>query len=387
MEGSRAQESLWNKYYITLLLIGLITSLSFSMLYTIISAYAVEIGSSLSLAGVVAGVFSISALVLRPISGLIADRRNKKWVFALALLVITTTSLGYAFSRSIPILIFFRILHGAAFGISSTVNISLLSEFIPRNRLAEGLGYFSASQVISRIIGPTLGVNIADLFNYNVLFLIIAIFNFLALLILWGLSYEYTGVASKKTTIKIDSLIAREVIVYAAVGGVFSLSNGITNSFLVLMGNERAIPGISIFFAINALTLSIVRLFIGRQADKKSITLIVNISLLCSAISMLSLGFAYSLSLVIIAAFFKALGLAGGQVSLQAECIRRVDEDRSGVAASTYYIGADIGNGIGPMVGGAISSMFNYKIMFISVSIFMGLTAVLFNLYQRKHIS
>ena len=177
---------MWNKYYITLLLIGLITSLSFSMLYTIISAYAVEIGSSLSLAGVVAGVFSISALVLRPISGLIADRRNKKWVFALALLVITTTSLGYAFSRSIPILIFFRILHGAAFGISSTVNISLLSEFIPRNRLAEGLGYFSASQVISRIIGPTLGVNIADLFNYNVLFLIIAIFNFLALLILWG---------------------------------------------------------------------------------------------------------------------------------------------------------------------------------------------------------
>ena len=70
---------------------------------------------------------------------------------------------------------------------------------------------------------------------------------------------------------------------------------------------------------------------------------------------MLSLGFAYSLSLVIIAAFFKALGLAGGQVSLQAECIRRVDEDRSGVAASTYYIGADIGNGIGPMVGGTIS--------------------------------
>ncbi|MGB4372792.1 MAG: MFS transporter, partial [Halanaerobiales bacterium] len=112
--------------------------------------------------------------------------------------------------------------------------------------------------------------------------------------------------------------------------------------------------------------------------------LIVNISLLCSAISMLFLGFAYSLTFVIFAAILKALGLAGGQVSLQAECIRRVDEDRSGVAASTYYIGADIGNGIGPMLGGAISSMFNYKIMFISVSVFMGLTAIFFNIYQKN---
>lgn len=47
-------------------------------------------------------------------------------------------------------------------------------------------------------------------------------------------------------------------------------------------------------------------------------------------------------------------------------------------------IGADIGNGIGPMLGGAISSMFNYKIMFISVSVFMGLTAIFFNIYQKN---
>lgn len=384
MEDSRVHGGLWNKYYITLLFVGLITSLSSSMLYTIVSAYAVEIGSTLAVAGIVAGIFSISALVLRPFSGLISDRRNKKWVYAFALLVITLTSIGYAISTNIPAFMFFRILHGAAFGISSTVTISLLSEFIPRKRLAEGLGYFGVSQVISRIIGPTLGVNIATIFSYNVLFFIIAIFNFLAFLILWRLPYEYRAANGGKATIKINSLIAKEVIVYAAVGGVFSLGNGIVNSFLVLLGTERAISGISIFFAINALTLAIVRLFVGRQADKKSITLIVNISLLCSAISMLFLGFAYSLTFVIFAAILKALGLAGGQVSLQAECIRRVDEDRSGVAASTYYIGADIGNGIGPMLGGAISSMFNYKIMFITVSVFMGLTAIFFNIYQKN---
>ena len=57
MEDSRVHGGLWNKYYITLLFVGLITSLSSSMLYTIVSAYAVEIGSTLAVAGIVAGIF------------------------------------------------------------------------------------------------------------------------------------------------------------------------------------------------------------------------------------------------------------------------------------------------------------------------------------------
>lgn len=78
MENSRNPSHLGSKGYVIVLVVGLITSLGFSMVYTIVSAYAVDIGSTLSTAGLVSGIFSISALVLRPFSGLLSDRYNKR---------------------------------------------------------------------------------------------------------------------------------------------------------------------------------------------------------------------------------------------------------------------------------------------------------------------
>ena len=56
--------------------------------------------------------------------------------------------------------------------------------------------------------------------------------------------------------------------------------------------------------------------------------------------------------LLIGAAVCKALGQGMAQPAFQAECIRRAGPERRGVAVSMYYLGADIGNGIAPVVGG-----------------------------------
>lgn len=47
--------------------------------------------------------------------------------------------------------------------------------------------------------------------------------------------------------IHIDNFIARECILYALIGGIFSVGNGVTNNFLVLIGKERMITNISLF--------------------------------------------------------------------------------------------------------------------------------------------
>jgi dipeptide/tripeptide permease len=80
----------------------------------------------------------------------------------------------------------------------------------------------------------------------------------------------------------------------------------------------------------------------------------------------------------------KAVGQGGGQLSLQAECIRRVDASRVGAAVSTFYIGADIGQGLGPVFGGAISDSFNYTVMFMICAVLILASTVIFNVYQKK---
>ena len=380
-------KSLWNRSFILLILVSLITAMSFNMVYVIISKYALEVTPSLTIAGVIAGIFSIAALIIRPIAGVTADTMNKKRLCIIANLLITIALFGYTFSFNVPTLFFFRILHGVAFGISGTVNIALVTNYIPKGRTAEGIGYYGLGQVMAQIISPNLGVQIEELYGFQPLFLLVTGLSLLGVLLLTRLNYpkEQVTKVRKKRKLTLNSLIAKEVLMYAIIGGMFSFGNGIVSSFLVLLGEERNIRNIGLFFSVGAIVLFVLRIFVGKIADNQGITSIVNISLIASAMSMILIGFAPILSILLLASVLKSIGQGGGQISLQAECIKRVDPSRVGVATSTFYIGADLGQGFGPMIGGAISSTFNYTILFLFCAALMLVAMLVFNLYQRKY--
>ena len=377
---------LWNRSFIFLILVSLITAMGFNMVIVMISKYALEIANSLTIAGIIAGIFSIAALVTRPFAGLAADKFNKKSLCIIANILIGVTVVGYVFSSNIQLLFFFRILHGVAFGISSTANIVLVTGYIPKDRLGEGIGYYGLGQVMAQVIGPNLGVYIADKWSFQWLFTVIALLTFLAAGMLIFLQYPQKCETKTREKVKITlgSLVAKEAIVYAVIGGMFSFGNGIVSSFLILLGQERNIPNIGLFYSVGAVVLFALRLFIGRIADRKGLTLVVNISLAVSAVSMVLIGVAPVLGFLIAASVLKSIGQGGGQISLQAECIKRVEKGRIGLATSTFFIGADIGQGVGPMIGGVISSSFNYMVMYLACAVLMLVSMVFFNIYQKR---
>lgn len=379
---------LFSKNYTLLILISLITSLGYSMIASLISSYAVELGAGLSAAGVLAGIFSIAALVIRPFGGYATDILSKKNMCVFSTILICFSMMGYALSPGIRTMFAVRVLHGVAFGISGTANMALVCECIPKKRLAEGLGYYGLGQVLSQVIGPNIGMVVKDQFGYKTLFFIIAGMTVSAIVVLLFINNETekkeNNQNKERAKFSFRDLIAKECIVYALVAGVFSLGNGIVNSFLVLVGEERNIFGIALFFSVNAGVLFVLRLVIGKIADRKSLSYIVNISLITSAISMMMIGKGHGLLLILIAAVLKAIGQGSGQISLQTACVKRVDIRKVGVATSTYYIGADIGQGLGPIIGGKISAMFDYRTMFYCVAALILVVMVLFNIYQKR---
>ena len=143
--------------YLFLILISLTTAMSYSMISTLITNYAVKLGGTLAMAGTIAGIFSMAALFSRPVGGLICDTLNKKKICIIATVVFCFSFLGYAFSANMAVMLFFRIIQGFSFGISGTANMALVAEIIPKERLGEGLGYFGLGQVVSQVIGPVIG--------------------------------------------------------------------------------------------------------------------------------------------------------------------------------------------------------------------------------------
>jgi MFS family permease len=74
----------------------------------------------------------------------ILDKRN---ICLLSTLLMGVSFAGYAIAPNIVVMLFFRILHGMAFGINGTAILVLISEVLPEKRLGEGIGYFGLGQI------------------------------------------------------------------------------------------------------------------------------------------------------------------------------------------------------------------------------------------------
>lgn len=381
-------KNLLNKNFLLLIAVSLVTSLGYSMISTLVSSYAVSFGAQISAAGVIAGIFSISALLCRPFGGLITDLLNKKWLCALTAFFLALILASYSLCSNMWPLMAVRIFHGAVFGLNSTVNMALATEYIPEEKMGQGLGYYGLGQVLSQIIGPSIGAAIKDLFGYRTLFVTVSAITFLAsALLVFAFPYDNAICRNRRkgSRFALNRLIAKECIFYALIAGLFSMSNGIVNSFLVLLGEEKDIANISLFFFTNAVMLFLLRFAAGKVTDKMKFLPVVNLSLVTGALSMILIGKVSVLPVILAAAAIKAFGNVGGQISLQSACVKKVDAARIGVATSTYFIGADIGQGFGPVWGGKIAETFGYSAVFYCMAVIFLAGMAAFTLYQMRN--
>lgn len=388
-QEANQKERLWTAPYILLIIMGTMTATCFYLVNPTIAKYATTIGATVTLAGVIAGLFSITALVARPFSGLIADRVNRKLLLVTATAVMGVAAAGYSISTSIPMLIAFRVLHGIAFSVSGTVNVTMIASLVPRSRLSEGVGYYGLANIFATAIGPSLGLGLGDAFGYSVSFLISGIGLGVAALFASRIPFHNIPSPQKsKKGFHFSDLISFRVLPIAVLGGIFSMSNGIITSYLALMGDARGIVGISAYFTVNALVLLLIRPFAGKLADRKGPKFIVYPAMVLDGLALFLLGRAQMLWMVLTAAVFKACGQGAGQPTLQAYALKKLPPEKSGVASSTYYIGADVGQGLGPMAAGAVvdgcgADSQGYGIMFTVSSLLFVVGLIGYTVYSK----
>jgi MFS family permease len=370
--------------------IGTMTSMGFFLIAPIITKHAIHIGASLTLAGLAAGMLSITGMFARPFSGVLVDRMNKKFMMIGSIVVMGLATWGYAVAANVAMLMAFRVIHGVAFAVGLTVNTVMVTRFIPKSRLGEGMGYYGIGQVISTAVGPNIGVIVGERFGFANVFVISGLLLVFAASLLLRLPYKPEENAQRKKGIKLDDLIAVPVIPLAIVGGLFSVTNGLISGFIILLGEERGIANIGLYFTVNAICLLLVRPIAGRLSDQVPLGWILYPSLALTMLESLLLAQAHALWVVLIAAVCKAIGQGSAQPTLMAACIKKLDPSKSGMATSTFFIGADIGQGLGPLLGGMISGRFGYQWMFYCAALLIALGMIYFymqsGMAKRKEV-
>ncbi len=355
-------ERLWNRSYILILILNSTTFSGFMMVNPFLAKHASQLGASLTVAGLLAGIFAIMALVARPVAGLLVDRVARKRLLVVVTGLLAVATFGYVIAPTYQVLFIARIFHGAFFALSTTAGTSIGASLVPKKRLGEGLAYLGMGYTLANAIGPSLGGFIETRFgSYQAVFMastLILVLTSLCMALLLKLPEQRKPSKDKgKPGIRPGDLIARELLLYSFLVMTFSILAGLVGNFMVMIGDERNISNITVFFTVNALTLLAVRPLTGRLIDRHKMTVILMPAFVLAILAAVVIGLAQSLIVICVGAAILAIGIGTGTPAIQTSCMRKLGPARLGVATSTYFIGMDVGQSLGAILGGGAADL------------------------------
>lgn len=380
-------EKLWNPAYILMLVLGLFTSAASQMVTPNLPEYIIDMGASLTLSSTITSLMSLVAMVLRPVSGAANDILSRKNLMLFSTGLTAACLVGYSIAPTLPIIVAIRILHGVAFSVQGVSNMAFATSFIPKSRLGEGLGYLALSNMISQMLGPSIGIFLSDKFGTQYMFWAAAIITLCSMFIVLRVPYKYekseiSGKARLKQ-IKLSNLIAKELLFYAFLIGMFSCGNALVSTFLKLMADERGVANIGLYFTVNSLFMVFVRPMAGKLTDRKGLAFILIPAYIIEAIAMAFIGAAGTIWLFLLAAACRAIGQGSGAPAIQASSIKKIGIERSGVAISTCYIGQDLMHVLGPIIGAAVVERTSYSTLFYGYAVVVLLVDLSYILYRK----
>ena len=149
-------------------------------------------------AGLAISVSAVSAALVSPIWGILADKYGRKPMMIRAGLAMTITMGGLAFAPNIYWLIFLRLLNGVFTGFVPNAT-ALIASQVPKDKSGAALGTLSTGVVAGTLTGPFVGGFIAEIFGIRNVFLLVGSFLFLAaILTIFFIKEDFQPVAKEK---------------------------------------------------------------------------------------------------------------------------------------------------------------------------------------------
>src|SRR5690625_3885663 len=168
------RDKIWTRDFILICLANFFIFLGFQMTLPTIPLFVEYLGGNDRLIGIVVGIFTFSALLIRPWAGHALETKGRRFIYLLGLAIFVISVGSYMFVASLFFLFAMRIIQGAGWGLSTTAGGTVATDLIPPKRRGEGMGYFGLSGNMALAFGPALGLSLAGVISFSKLFLICA---------------------------------------------------------------------------------------------------------------------------------------------------------------------------------------------------------------------
>ena len=379
-------ERLWTRDFFALTMANGLLFTSFYFLMPTMPMYAADIGANGTQVGIIGGIFSYSAILIRLFTDNFKRQFGKRICLYLGLMISIAVTASFLIFDAIDSVIAARFIHGFGFGLSTTFAAALAVDIIPAKRRGEGIGYFGLGSTVGMAIAPALGIIVyencgaAMLFGVSIVCCISAVASV----------YACNAVERKENSGRSAESIASRFIERgteraAVLTVLFSAAYGSVNTFIAMMASEAGIDNVSLFFVIGTGFLFLSRPLGGRLFDSRGAFITLLPGAISYSIALILIIVSNSFPTLMIAAIFHGLGAGLLLPSLMTFMINNVKADRRASASATFYNMLDIGTGTGVVILGSLAGFIGYVDIYNFVVVMMALFIALLIRAHRRH--
>lgn len=366
---SQTKEPLWTSSFIKLMVGNLFVFMSFQMLIPTLPPYIKSIGANGTEIGLVTALFSIGAVLSRPFIGFMLEYKHRRPLVLIGAVMLLLITFLYPLSQVVIIFLAVRLLHGLAWGWSTTVNGTAAVDVIPNSRLGEGMGYYGLSITIGMIIAPSLGIFLFQVTSFENLIYISGALGVIALVLLGTVHYQTPEqvLNTNKEDLKfsyLGSLVEKSGWFPAMLTLLINLGYGTIVTFIVIFGEERGIDQIFLFYLCNAILASLSRPVAGKWFDQKGPVGLVILTISITFAGMWVLSFAHSNMMIAFAGVLFGIGFGSLIPTLQSWTLSMTPPNRRGVANGMFFSSIDLGIGLSGLFFGVLAQYVDLGTLF-----------------------
>ncbi|MFC4099873.1 MFS transporter [Paenibacillus xanthanilyticus] len=374
-------ERLWTGPFVTLTIGMLALFTGFYFLLPTLPLFIQDLGGSQTQVGLVSGVFTLTAVLFRPLVGGLLDRYGRRPFIIWGLLLFAVAMYAYDWIGGIAALLALRFLHGLSWAMSTTAVGTAITDIIPPARRGEGMGWYGMAMTIAMAIGPMAGLWLIETGSFRAVVLVATGLSILALALAFIAKTPFERSAGRqpmklfeKSLLPITISILFLAVAYGGITTFLSL-------FAVSIGVNAGL-----FFLVYAITLTLIRPMAGKLSDRYGEVGVIIPSLVVTIAALIVLSLASGVAGVVTAAILYGIGFGSAQPALQACALRMARPDQKGVANASFFTAFDLGIGLGSIALGAVSQFAGYPALFVVCAASAALSLVIFVVAVRTKL-
>ncbi|MEF9931115.1 MAG: MFS transporter [Bacteroidales bacterium] len=379
---------LWSKNFILVNIGNFLMYIAFYMLLPILPLYlSLELKASESVIGTILSLYTVAALITRPLAGFWLDKVARKPLMMAFYIFYISMCLSYTLAATLALFFVIRFVHGIAFG-SATVGINTMAiDIIPPNKRGEGMGIYTASSSCAMAIGPLISLFMHENgYQFQYIFITVFIIGLIGFIVAANIkSVHREKYSTNKFSAK--NLLLRNGLPEASVIALLTFGYGIVTVYLSTYASREIgiTKGVGYYFTIFSIGLVVSRIMSAMFLRSGRYIFVLSIGIAALIISYFVIAFIRIPTAFFSSAIFMGIGYGLISPTAQTMIINLGKDTERGIAGATYLTFFDIGVGCGVFIGGIIAQYYNYATAY-AFSFFLTIIGMLYlHLYIKKH--